>query len=117
MYCYKAAALDCSKLCVLRKTTLSGVKKANNKMKMQYQSNLFHIWPGRPYKVFVLVVTTLVTNEIKSSQSCGKQGYLRARNSNLTTFFLNFNVLRSMSFKYSSGNKMYIENKEDLVSS
>ena len=66
MYHYEAIMLDCRRLCLLRKTALSSVNEANNKMKMQYQSNLFHIWPGRPYKVIVLVVTTLVTNKIKS---------------------------------------------------
>ena len=45
---------------------LSSVNEANNKIKMHNQSNLFHIWPGRHYKVIVLVVTTLVTNKIKS---------------------------------------------------
>ena len=66
MYCYEAIALDCRRLHILRKTVLSSVNEANNKMKMQYQSNLFHIWPGRHYKVIVLVLTTLVTNKIKS---------------------------------------------------
>ena len=66
MYHYEAIVLDCRRLCILRKTPLSSVNKANNKMKMQCQSNLFHIWSRRPYKVIVLVVTTLVTNKIKS---------------------------------------------------
>ena len=66
MYHYEAIVLDCRRLCELRKTVLSSVNKANNKMKMWYQSNLFHIWSRRPYKVIVLVVTTLVTNKIKS---------------------------------------------------
>ena len=66
MYCYETIVPDCKRLCIFRKTVLSSVNDANNKMKMQYQSNLFHIWPRRPYKVIVLVVTTLVTNKIKS---------------------------------------------------
>ena len=66
MYCYGAIVLDCKRLHILRKTVLSSVNEANNKMKMHNQSNLFHIWPGRPYKEIVLVVTPLVTNEIKS---------------------------------------------------
>ena len=66
MYRYEAIVLDCRRLHVLRKTALSSVNETNNEMKMRYQSNLFHIWPGRPYKVIVLVVTTLATNEIKS---------------------------------------------------
>ena len=66
MYHYEAIALDCRRLYILRKTVLSSVNEANNKMKMQYQSNLFHIWSRRPYKVIVLVVSILVTNKIKS---------------------------------------------------
>ena len=65
MYHYETFVLDCRRLCILRKTALSCVNKANNKMKMQYQSNLFHIWSKRPYRVIVLVVTTFVTNKIK----------------------------------------------------
>ena len=65
MYHYEAVVLDCRRLHILRKTALSSVNDANNKMKLQYQSNLFHIWPKRPYIVIVLIVTTLVTNEIK----------------------------------------------------
>ena len=52
MYCYEAIPH------VLRTTVLPSVNEANNKIKMRYKSNLFHIWPGRPYKVIVLVVTT-----------------------------------------------------------
>ena len=63
---YEAIVLDCRRLHILRKTVLSSVNKTDNKMKLQYQSNLFHIWSRRPYKVIVLVVTTLVTNKIKS---------------------------------------------------
>ena len=66
MYRYEGIALDCRRLHMLRKTALSSVNKADNKMKMQYQSNLFHIWSRRPYKVIVLVVSALVTNKIKS---------------------------------------------------
>ena len=65
MYHYEAIVLDCKRFCILRKTALSSVNKVNNKMKMQYQSNLFHIWSRRPHKVIVLVVTTLVTKKIK----------------------------------------------------
>ena len=61
MYCCEAIALDCRRLHILRKTVFSTVNKANNNMKIRYQSDLFHIWPGRPYKVIILVVTTLVT--------------------------------------------------------
>ena len=34
MYCHEAIALDCKRLHVLRKTVLSSVNEANNKMKM-----------------------------------------------------------------------------------
>ena len=69
MYHYEAIALDCRRLHILGKTVLSSVNEANNKMKMQNQSHLFHVWPGRPYKVIVWVVTTLITNKIKSRVS------------------------------------------------
>ena len=61
----KQIALDWKRLHILRKTAPSSVNEAKNKMKMPNQSNLFHIWPGKPYKVIILVVTTLVTNKIK----------------------------------------------------
>ena len=32
MYCYEAIVLDCRRLYILRKTVLSSVNKANNKM-------------------------------------------------------------------------------------
>ena len=34
MYQYEAIVLDCKRLCMLRKTVLSSVNEANNKMKM-----------------------------------------------------------------------------------
>ena len=78
----------------LEKTALSSVNEANNKMRMQYWSNLCHIWPGRPYKAIVLVATTLVTNKIKSRVNHVTSWGIKWKKFKSNHFFLDFDCVK-----------------------
>ena len=70
--------------------------KANNKMKMHFQSNHSFVWPKKPYIEILMIVTTLATNEIKSRANHVTGRIFKSNNLKLTNFSLVFSLFQDL---------------------